>query len=42
MEIKVITPKEGWVEQDPVKILDIVRQCAKVACDQLIHSGNFN
>ncbi|KAG4070481.1 hypothetical protein HA402_005713 [Bradysia odoriphaga] len=35
MDIKVITPKDGWVEQDPLEILETVRQCAKVACEKL-------
>ncbi|XP_037031870.1 glycerol kinase [Bradysia coprophila] len=35
MDIKVITPKDGWVEQDPLEILETVRQCAKIACEKL-------
>lgn len=41
MEVKVITPKEGWVEQDPVEILETVRLCAKAACEKLTALGNF-
>lgn len=41
-EVVQITPKEGWVEQDPVEILETVRLCAKQACDKLSALGNVN
>lgn len=41
MEVKLITPKEGWVEQDPLEILATVRQCAQTACAKLGALGNF-
>ncbi len=41
MDVKVITPKDGWVEQDPMEILETVRQCAKEACDKLSALGNL-
>ncbi|KAJ6627317.1 Glycerol kinase 3 [Pseudolycoriella hygida] len=34
-EVKIYTPREGWVEQDPLEILDTVRICMKKACDKL-------
>lgn len=37
-----MTPKEGWVEQDPIEILETVRLCAKIACEKLSALGNFN
>lgn len=41
MDVKVITPKDGWVEQDPLEILETVRQCAKLACEKLTALGKF-
>lgn len=41
MEIKMITPKDGWVEQDPLEILETVRECAKIACEKLTALGEF-
>lgn len=42
MEVSQITPKDGWVEQNPVEILETVRLCAKHACDKLSALGIFN
>lgn len=35
MDVKITTPKEGWVEQDPLLILETVRRCAEIACGKL-------
>lgn len=40
MDVNVIKPqKDGWVEQNPLEILETVRHCAKEACYQLSASG---
>lgn len=35
LPIKHITPKEGWVEQDPMEIIHSVFETIKVTCDNL-------
>lgn len=35
VEVNQITPKEGWVEQNPIEILEAVRYCATEACSKL-------
>lgn len=39
LEIRNITPHEGWVEQSPVDILDTVRLCIEKTIEQLISLG---
>lgn len=38
-ELSQIYPQEGWVEQDPMEILKVVRTCVESAIDKLIASG---
>lgn len=38
-ELKRIYPKEGWVEQDPIVILNTVNKCIDLAVNKLIESG---
>uniref|UniRef100_A0AAU8HN37 Probable glycerol kinase n=1 Tax=Glenea cantor TaxID=983541 RepID=A0AAU8HN37_9CUCU len=38
-ELSQIYPQEGWVEQDPMEILRVVRTCIENAIDKLIASG---
>lgn len=35
MEIRRIYPQEGWVEQDPIQILDAVKECIAKATESL-------
>lgn len=37
--IKQFTPNEGWVEQDPVEILQAVEECIEKAIEKLIILG---
>lgn len=37
----MIYPKEGWVEQDPEMILNVVRECISKAVDNLSAEGCF-
>lgn len=39
IEIHQIQPKEGWVEQNPIEILEAVRLCSTEACIQLEKLG---
>lgn len=39
MNISSRYPQEGWVEQDPMEMLDIVRECIDKALDKLIQLG---
>jgi glycerol kinase len=39
VRIKQISPKEGWLEHDPIEIIDAVRECAKVALHLLPNQG---
>ncbi|VEN60148.1 unnamed protein product, partial [Callosobruchus maculatus] len=42
-ELVKVYPQEGWVEQDPVEILTVVRTCIEKAIDKLIaEGGNVN
>jgi glycerol kinase len=41
LEITQITPREGWVEQNPVEILEAVRLCATEACVKLVALGKL-
>lgn len=34
-----IFPKEGWYEQDPTEILDVVKECIEKAVDKLVELG---
>lgn len=34
-EVKLICPKEGWVEQDPLEILNLVQKCIETSVDHL-------
>lgn len=34
-----IFPREGWYEQDPLEIIDVVRECIEVAVQKLIDLG---
>lgn len=38
-ELSHVTPNEGWVEQDPVKILHIVKECIEKTIEKLIALG---
>lgn len=39
VEVEKIYPNEGWVEQDPVKILDSVLMCIEVVAKKLSDVG---
>jgi glycerol kinase len=39
VRIKQISPKEGWLEHDPMEIIDAVRECSKVALHLLPNQG---
>lgn len=34
-EIKQITPREGWVEQDPIEILESTKECINQTIENL-------
>lgn len=36
LDVKSIHPKEGWVEQNPVEILNAVKKCIEVTIENLI------
>lgn len=38
-EIQTFTPSEGWVEQDPIEILDAVNECIEKTVEKLITLG---
>lgn len=38
-ELGKITPYEGWVEQDAVEILNVVRECIEKTVEKLIEMG---
>lgn len=37
VDVKSLNPKEGWVEQNPIEILNAVRQSIEVAVENLRH-----
>ncbi|KAK3923751.1 Glycerol kinase 3 [Frankliniella fusca] len=39
--LRLSYPKEGWVEQDPMFILDVVRECISQAVDNLTAEGCY-
>lgn len=39
ISLSYISPQEGWLEQDPVQIMDVVRECISVATKQLENLG---
>lgn len=39
LELSHVTPNEGWVEQDPVKIVHIVNECIEKTIEKLIALG---
>lgn len=39
LELSHVTPNEGWVEQDPMKILRIVTECIEKTVEKLIALG---
>lgn len=38
-EIPLITPQEGWVEQDPMLIIRTVEECIEKAVEELLNLG---
>ncbi|KAL3285051.1 hypothetical protein HHI36_019177 [Cryptolaemus montrouzieri] len=38
-ELSSIFPQEGWVEQDPMRIIDLVNTCINKTVDELISKG---
>lgn len=38
-ELRSITPNEGWVEQDPMEILNVVNECIEKTIEKLIALG---
>lgn len=36
IEIPQITPQEGWVEQDPMLILEVVERCIEITIEKLV------
>lgn len=38
-ELGSIYPQEGWVEQDPLKILEVVKSCMENAVEKLVSVG---
>lgn len=38
-ELRSITPNEGWVEQDPIEILNVVNECIEKTIEKLISLG---
>lgn len=38
-ELQSITPNEGWVEQNPIEIIDVVNECIEKTVEKLIALG---
>lgn len=38
-ELSSITPNEGWVEQNPIDILNVVNECIEKTVEKLIALG---
>lgn len=38
-ELRSITPNEGWVEQDPIEIVNVVNECIEKTVEKLIALG---
>lgn len=38
-ELRSITPNEGWVEQDPVEIVNVVNECIEKTVEKLVALG---
>lgn len=34
-----IFPREGWYEQDPMEIIDVVKECIEAAVKKLVELG---
>lgn len=41
LEIRQMTPAEGWVEQDAEEILRVVRECIEKTVEKLSKLGGF-
>lgn len=41
IEIPQITPQEGWVEQDPMLIMNVVEECIEKTVEKLLNLGGL-
>lgn len=39
LDVKSFYPKEGWVEQDPIEIYEVVKKCIDVTMDEFQKKG---